>query len=86
MRALLTLLVDDGPGFHSNVPVSKLTERDARAIKASVISSAPLVVEIEDRVTHESRPTPSKPTGLGGLELLDTRSKGQGSKASLRKA
>ena len=66
MRAMLTPLVDDGPGFHSDMPVGELTERDTRAIKASVISSAPLVVETEDGVTHEhSRPL-SDPKGLGG--------------------
>ena len=36
-------VTNDGPGFHSNMPVSELTERDTRAIKASVVSSAPLV-------------------------------------------
>ena len=44
MRALPTPSADDGPGFHSNMPVSELTERDTRAIEAGVISSAPLVV------------------------------------------
>ena len=48
MRALPTLSVDDGLGFHSNMPVSELTERDTQAIEASVISSAPPVVEAED--------------------------------------
>ena len=45
--------VNDGLGFHSDVPVSELTERDTRAIEASVVSSAPLVVETKDRMTHE---------------------------------
>ena len=62
MRALPTPLVDDGPRFHSNMPVSELTERDNRAIEASVVSSAPLVVETEDGVTHEIRPTPTETT------------------------
>ena len=48
MRAMPTLSVDDGPRFHSNMPISELTERDTRAIEASVVSSAPLVAETED--------------------------------------
>ena len=75
MRALPTLSVDDGPGFHSNMPVSELTERDTRAIEASVLSSAPLVAETEVRVTRETRPTPIKPQGARGLEPLDLRSR-----------
>ena len=63
MRALPTLSVDDGPRFHSNIPVSELTERDTRAIEASVISSAPLVTKTKDRVMHETWPSPM---GLGG--------------------
>ena len=52
MRALLTPSADDELGFHSNVPISELTERDTRAIEASVISSAPLVAETKDGVMH----------------------------------
>ena len=36
-------ITNDGPGFHSDMPISKLTERDTQAILASVVSSAPLV-------------------------------------------
>ena len=53
MRAMPTPLVNDGPGFHLDVPVSELIERDTRAIEESVVSSAPLVVETEDGVMHE---------------------------------
>ena len=53
MRAMLTPSADDGPGFHSDVTVSELTERDTQAIKASVVNSAPPVAKTEDRVTHE---------------------------------
>ena len=81
MRALSTPLVDDGPRFHSNMLVSKFIERNTRAIKASVISSAPLVLEIEDGVMHETRLTPIKPQGAWGLKPLDLRSRDQGSKA-----
>ena len=51
-------VMNDGSGFHSNVPVIKLTEHVTRAIEASDISSTPLVAETTDRVTHETRPTP----------------------------
>ena len=42
-------VMNGGPIFHSNVPVSELTERVARAIEASNVSSAPSVVETMDR-------------------------------------
>ena len=79
MRALLTPSVDDGPRFHSNMPISELTERDTQAIKASVVSSAPLVAKTEDRVTHETWPTPTEPHGLGGSSrpILDRGTKVQ---------
>ena len=51
-------VMNDGPGLHSNVPVSELTERVTRAIKANDISSAPLVVETVDGVTHETQTKP----------------------------
>ena len=65
---------NDGPRFHSNIPVSELAEHDTRAIEASVVSSAPPVVETMDRVTHEIRPTPAKPNEAQGLEPLDPNS------------
>ena len=37
-------VMNDGLRFHSNVPVSELTERVTRAIEASDVSSAPPVV------------------------------------------
>ena len=61
------LVVDDGPRFHSNIPISELTERVTRAIEASDVSSAPSVVETTDGVTHGTRPTPTNPMGLRGL-------------------
>ena len=62
MRAMSTPSADDGPGFHSNVPVSELTERDTQAIEASGVSSTPLVVETTDGVMQEiMRPTPTDP-------------------------
>ena len=41
-------VMNDGPEFHSNVPVSELTERVARAIEASDVSSAPPIAETTD--------------------------------------
>ena len=38
-------ITNDGPGFHSNVPVSELIERITWAIKASDVSLAPLVMK-----------------------------------------
>ena len=67
MRAMPTPSANDRPRFHSNMSVSELTERDTRAIEASVISSAPLVVETADRVTHEIQPSPMR---LGGSSRL----------------
>ena len=51
-------IMNNGPRFHSDVPVIKLTERVTRAIEASDVSSTPPVVETPDGVTHETRPTP----------------------------
>jgi len=81
MRALPTPSADDGPRFHSNMPISKLTERNTRAVEASVVSSTPLVVETEDRVRHETQPTPIEPHGARGLKPPDPRSKDRGLKA-----
>ena len=74
MRALPTPSADDGPGFHSNMPVSKLIERNTRSIELSVISLAPPVVGNKDEVTHETRPTPIEPLGAQGLEPPDPKS------------
>ena len=71
MRALPIPSADDGSGFHSNMPISELTERNTRAIEASVVSSAPLVTETEDGVMHETRLTPTEPHGAWGLEPTD---------------
>jgi len=60
-------VMNDGPGFHSDMPVSELTERVTRAIEASDVSSTPLVAKTADEVTHETRPTPTEPNGARGL-------------------
>ena len=67
-------IMNDGPGFHLNMPVSELNKRIIRAIEASVISSAPPVAKTADRVTHETRLTPTKPHGAQGLEPPDSNS------------
>ena len=51
-------VTNDGPRFHSNVPIIELTKRITRAIEASNISSTPPVPETTDGVMHETRPTP----------------------------
>ena len=68
MRALSTPSADDGPRFHSNMPISELTEHDTRAIEASVVSLAPLIMKTVDGVTHETWSTPTEPNGAQGLE------------------
>ena len=73
-RALPTPSANDGPKFHTNVPVSELIERDTRAVEASVVNSTPLVAETVAGVTYEIRPTPTKPNGAWGLEPLDPNS------------
>ena len=65
------LVTNDGLGFYLDMPVSELTERVTRTIEASDVSSTPLVVETVDEVTHETRPTPTKPNGARGLGPLD---------------
>ena len=44
-------ITNDEHGFHSNMPVSELTERVTRAIEASDVSSTPPVAETTDGVT-----------------------------------
>ena len=59
------LVMNDGPRFHSDIPVRELTERVTRAIEASDVSSALLVAETADEVMHETRPTPQHAQRLG---------------------
>ena len=74
MRALPTPSTNDGPRFHMNIPISELIEHDTRAIEASVVNIAPPVVKTKDRVTHESRPTPTEPHTAQGLKPPDPNS------------
>jgi len=56
-------VMNNGPGFHSNMPDSEHTERVTRAIEANVVSLAPLVAETKDGATHEIWLTPTDPHG-----------------------
>ena len=47
-------IMNNGPGFHSDIPVSELN---------------PSVAETVDEVTHKTRSTPTMPNGARGLEL-----------------
>ena len=44
-------VTNDGPGFHSDMPISKLTECDTRVNEASDVSSTPPVAETANGVT-----------------------------------
>ena len=52
-------ITNDGPGFHSNLPVSELTERVTQAIEASDVNSTPPIAETMDgaTITKTSRPS-----------------------------
>ena len=52
-------ITNDGPRFHSDMPISELTEHDTRAIEASVVSSTPLDVETTDEVMITKMSQPS---------------------------
>ena len=58
MRALPTPSANDGSGFHTNIPISELIECDTRAIEASVVNSAPSVMETEDGAACENTADP----------------------------
>ena len=60
-------VTNDGPRFHSNVPVSELTE-------ASLVSSDPSIAETTDKVTYEIQLTPTEPNGARGLKPSDPNS------------
>ena len=62
-------VMNDGPRFHLDIPISELTKCDTRAIEASVVSSIPLVVETMDVAMHKTWLTPTKHNGAWGLKL-----------------
>ena len=60
-------ITSDGTRFHSNMPVSKLTEHITRATKASNGNSTPPVAETMDgvTVTKTCRPLTESPPRAG---------------------
>ena len=52
------LIMNDGPRFQSNMPVSELNERVTRAIEARDVSLAPSVARTVDGVMHETQTGP----------------------------
>ena len=70
-------VASNGTGFCSNTPVSELIKRVTRAVEASIVSSAPLIMETEDGVMHETRPTAIRPQGALGSShpILDQETK-----------
>ena len=56
-------IMNDGPRFHLDMPISELIEHVARAIEASNVSSAPPVAETADGVMHQTQPNPAEPNG-----------------------
>ena len=68
-------ITNDGPRFHSDMPVSEFIERDTRAIEASDVSSTPPVVETVDGVTitKTSRPLTEPPLFAGARGKLDSQ-------------
>ena len=50
-KGFVESVMNDGPRFHSNMPVSELTERVTQAIEASNISSTPQVSKTMDGAT-----------------------------------
>ena len=69
------LVTNDELGFHSNVPIIKLTERVTRGIEASDVSSTPSVAETTDGVTitKTSRPSTGTPLCAGARGKLDSQ-------------
>ena len=68
-------VTNDGPGFHSNMPISELAERVTRAIEASDVSSTPLVVETTDgaTITKMSQPSTRPLLRAGARGKLDSQ-------------
>ena len=60
-------ITNDGPGFHLDMPVSKLTKHDTRAIEASDVSTTPPVAETTEGVTitKTSQPSTGPPLRVG---------------------
>ena len=68
-------IMNDGPRFHSNMPISELTERITHAIEASGVSSTPLVTETAygEMITKMSRPSIGPLLRAGARGKLDSQ-------------
>ena len=68
-------IMNDGPRFHLDMPISELVEHDTRAIEASVVSSTPLVAKTMDRVkiTKTSRPSTGPALRAGAQGKFDSQ-------------
>ena len=68
-------VISDKTRFHLNMPVSELTERVTRAIKAHDVNSTPPVVETVDgaTVTKTSRLSTESPLCVGARGKLGLR-------------
>ena len=68
-------VMNNGPRFHSNMPISELTERINRAIEASDVSSTPPVAETMDKttITKMSRPSTRPLLRVGAQGMLDSQ-------------
>ena len=68
-------IMNDRPGFHSNMPDSELTGRVTRAIEASDVSSTPPIAKTVDRamITKMSRPSTEPPLRAGARGKLDSQ-------------
>ena len=83
-------VMNDGPRFHSNMPISELTERVTQAIEASDISSTPPVAKTVDGVTITKMSQPlTRPPLRKGARAARPKLRNppdRGSKASPRRA
>ena len=68
-------VMNNGPRFHSNMPVSELTEHVTQANEASDVSSAAPVAETADGVTitKTSRPSTGPLLRAGARGKLDSQ-------------
>ena len=68
-------IMNDGPGFHSDILISELIERITRPIEASDVSSTPPIAEIMDGVTitKTSRPSTGPLLCVGARGKLDSQ-------------
>ena len=68
-------IINDGLGFHSNMPVSELTECVTLATEASDVSSTPPVVKTVDgaTITKTSRPSTGPRLCMGARGKLNSQ-------------